>query len=69
VETDGGFVEDVDDASEPGSELAGETDALELTAGQCAGRSGEGDVADAEPREAPDSGVDLLQERAGDLLL
>jgi hypothetical protein len=48
MEADGGFVEDVDDSAQPGTELGGELDALDFAAGESAGGAVKREVVEAD---------------------
>ena len=69
VQADGRLVEDVEDAGQAAADLAGEADALALAAGEGAGVAGEGQVVEADVDQEAEALADLLQDRAGDLVL
>ena len=69
VEPDRGFVEDVEHAREAAADLAGEADALALAARQRAAGAVEVEIIEPDIVEEAEPGVDLLEDRAGDLAL
>ena len=69
VEADAGLVEHVEHAGEAGADLAGEADALALAAGEGAAGAVEVEIVEADIVEEAEPLVDLLQDRAGDLVL
>ena len=69
VQTDRRLVEHVERADEPRADLAGEPDALRLTAGERAGGSRQTEVVEAHVEEEPEPGVGLLRDTLGDHLV
>ena len=69
VEADGGLVEDVEHARQARADLAGEADALALAAGQRAAGAVEVEIIEPDIVEEAEPLVDLLEDRAGDLVL
>src|SRR4051812_31405932 len=67
VEADGGLVEDVADADEAGADLGGEADALGFAAREAAGLAVEREVAEADIEHEAEAGLDLADDRLGDL--
>ena len=59
MEADGGFVEDEESIRERGAEAGGEVDAFHFAAGESAGLTVEGEVAEADFIEVAESGSDL----------
>ena len=66
VEADGGFVEDVEDSAEVGSELGGEADALGFAAGEGVAGAVQVEVAEADFLEKRQPLGDLRDDVAGD---
>ena len=66
VQADRRLVQDVHDAHEPGPDLACETDALGLAAGQRLGAPVQGEVVQADVDEEAEPGADLLDDLLGD---
>ena len=66
VQTDGGFVEDVEDAFKAGANLGGETNSLGFTTGEGVSTAAEGQVAKADLFEELKAKVDLAADLGGD---
>ena len=66
VETDGRFVEDVEDADQTGTDLAGQPDALTLAARQGGRAPGHGEVVEADVQKEPEPDLDLAEDPVGD---
>src|SRR5690606_34658738 len=66
VQADGRLVEDVHDAHQTGADLAGQTDALRLAAGQRFGAAAEGQVVEADVDQEAQALLDLLEDLLGD---
>ncbi|CAB4586276.1 unannotated protein [freshwater metagenome] len=66
MQTDRGFVENVQSAHQPGTDLAREADALRLTSGQGAGRPRQGEVVESHVQKEAEPRVDLLHDAFGD---
>jgi hypothetical protein len=66
VEADGGFIEDVEDASESGAELGSEADALGFAAGEGGGAACEGEVTESDIDEEAEPFADFAEEVASD---
>ncbi len=69
MESDGGFVEDVEDSREPGPDLCGQPDPLGFSARKGLGGAREGQVVHAHFGEEVQAAPDLPQDLFGDLLL
>ena len=69
METDGGLVEDVQDAHEPAADLRGQPDALGLAASKGAGGAAQRQVVETDVDQEAEPGADLLHEPRGDHLL
>src|SRR5947199_2717608 len=67
MEPDGGLVEDVERAHERGPELGGEGDALRLPAGEAPGLAVHRQVAEADPAEERELGLEAPEGLARDL--
>src|SRR5262249_17506644 len=66
MEADARFVEDVENADETRADLAGETDALGLAAGESRGGAIEREIVEPDVEEEADAGLDLLEHLDGD---
>src|SRR5581483_6930461 len=69
MKSDRGFVEDVQDADQAGTNLGGEPDALTFAAGKRAGGSIEGQVVKSDVRKKIEPLADFLEDEAADLVL
>ncbi len=69
MEADGGLIQNVEDAHQPGADLSGEPDALRLAAGQRRRRTVEGEVADANVGQEAQARSDLFEDTVGDMML
>ena len=69
VQPDRRLVEHVQRADQTGPDLAGEPDALRLTAGEGAGRTGQRQVVETDVEQEAEAGVDLLRHPLGDHLV
>src|ERR671921_787157 len=69
VQPDGGLVEHVEDADQPGADLGGQPDPLRLPAGQRAGRPVEGEVVEADVEQELQPSVDFLEHPGRDVPL
>ena len=69
VESDGGFVEDVDDADETAADLSGESNALGFSAGECGSGAFEGEVPESALEEEAESAANFAECFFGDELL
>ena len=66
VQADGGLVEDVEDAAEPGADLRGEADALAFASGEGGGGAVEREVVEADGVEEFEALDDLALQAVGD---
>ena len=69
VQADGGLVEHVEHADQAAADLAGQADALRLSAGQGAGRAGEGQVVEPHIEQELHALAHFLEDAVGDHVL
>ncbi len=69
MQADGRLIEDVHHPDQAGTDLAGETDTLRLTAGQGVGAALQGQIVEADIDEKFEARLDLMHDLGGDLAL
>lgn len=67
METDRGFIEDIDDPFEASSDLCGESDTLRLSSREGIRTTSEGDIVESDTREKFETFTDILEDGGYDL--